>query len=176
MRLLSRCLLCAVSIGPIASLAVVGQTAPANTSIRMSLYSVEVVPGDPPRLAIARDGEAVFEVPMVSGLASDTHQEQLSAIQYSVIAANQGYELDATAQSNLWAGRRFQWRFFADRIEFQQFASGHGKLGRAYFLSNGVSNRWDNGTTPGHAWDTAIYADRYFSPNPNHANGFHPHP
>jgi hypothetical protein len=68
--------------------------------------------------------------------------------------------------------RRFQWRFFPDHIEFQQFASGHGKLGRSYFLSNGVSNRWDNGSTGGRAWTTTVYADRYFSPSPNHANQF----
>jgi hypothetical protein len=68
--------------------------------------------------------------------------------------------LNASAQSTLWTGRRFQWRFYRDHPEFQQFASGHGKLGRAYFLSNGVSNRWDKGTTAGHAWDASIYADR----------------
>ena len=77
-----------------------------------------------------------------------------------------------TARSSLWTGRRFQWRFFADHIDFQQFASGKGKLGRCYFLSNGVSNRWDNGTTEGHDWDATVYAYRYFAPNPNHANQF----
>jgi hypothetical protein len=143
------------------------------TPIRMPLYSVQVMPGDPPRLAIARDGETVFEVPVVSGLASDTQQERLSGIEYTVREnGEQEYELNATAKSSLWSGRRFTWRFLADRIEFQQFATGRGKLGRAYFLSNGVSNRWDNGTTAGHTWDTAIYSDRYFSPNPNHANQF----
>jgi hypothetical protein len=70
----------------------------------------------------------------------------------------------------LWTGRRFQWRFFSDHVEFQQFATGPGKLGRCYFLSNGVSNRWDNGTTRGRAWDAVIYADRYFAPNPNLAD------
>jgi hypothetical protein len=146
---------------------------PSITAIRMPLYSVELKPGDPPRLQIARDGETVFEVPAVSGLSSDTSEEQLSAIEFSVRqAGEQAWELSATAKSGLWSGRRFAWRFFPDHIEFQQFAKGHGKLGRCYFLSNGVSNRWDNGTTPSHAWDTAIYADRYFSPNPNHANQF----
>ena len=139
----------------------------------MPAYSVEIKAGDPPRLTIARDGEAVFEVPVVSGLASDAQQEQLSAVDSSVRHGDDGtWELTATAKSSLWSGRRFQWRFFPDRIEFRQFASGHGKLGRSYFLSNGVSNRWDNGTTGGRAWTTTIYADRYFSPNPNHANQF----
>jgi hypothetical protein len=150
--------------------------APSQTlaaPIRMPSYSVEVNPGEPPRLVIARDGETVFEVPIVSGLASDTGEEQLSAIEFSVRqTGDQAWELDATAKSSLWSGRRFVWRFFPDRIDFRQFAKGQGKLGRCYFLSNGVSNRWDNGTTPGHAWDAAIYADRYFSPNPNHANQF----
>lgn len=146
---------------------------PPQTSIRMPSYSVAVAPGEPPRLTIERDGEKVFVVPIVSGLAADTHEEQLSSIEYSIHQNGpREYELTATAKSSLWSARRFVWRFFSDRIEFQQFASGHGKLGRAYFLSTGISNRWDNGTTPGHTWDTAIYADRYFSPNPNHANQF----
>ena len=144
-----------------------------ETSIHMASYSVEVAPGEPPRLTIERDGETVFEVPIVSGLSSGSREEQLASIEYSFHQNGaQEYELNATAKSNLWSARRFVWRFFSDRIEFQQFASGQGKLGRAYFLSSGISNRWDNGTTPGHAWDTAIYADRYFSPNPNHANQF----
>jgi hypothetical protein len=143
------------------------------TSIRMPLYSVDVTPGEPPRLAIARDGETVFVVPVVSGLASDTQEERISAIDYSVQQKGEHeYELTATAKSSLWSARRFTWRFFPDRIEFQQFATGHGKLGRLYFLSNGVSNRWDNGTTPGFSWETTTYADRYFSPSPNHANQF----
>jgi len=57
-------------------------------------------------------------------------------------------------------------------MEFQQFAEGPGKLGRCYFLSNGISGLWDNGGTDGYEWNTAIYADRYFAPNPNHANQF----
>lgn len=148
-------------------------TAQSPRSIRMPGYSVAVAPGQPPRLTIERDGETVFVVPIVSGLATDKSEESLSSVEYSIRQNGpQEYELTATAQSNLWSARRFEWRFFPDRIEFQQFASGHGKLGRAYFLSTGISNRWDNGTTPGHTWDTTVYADRYFSPNPNHANQF----
>ncbi len=171
MRLLLR--ICLAATLGLCSLSVHAQPAAPITSIHMPAYAVEVAPGQPPRLAIARDGETVFEVPVVSGLASDTQQEQLSGIEYSVRqTGHETYELTATAKSSLWSGRRFQWRFFPDRIEFQQFATGHGKLGRSYFLANGVSDRWGNGTTPSHAWDTALYADRYFSPNPNHANQF----
>lgn len=141
--------------------------------IRMPQYSAMIEPGNPPRLTIERDHQAVFELPIVAGLASDTKEEHLSGIEFSLREAGNGtWELNATAKSTLWTNRRFSWRFFPDHIEFQQFATGHGKLGRAFFLSNGVSNRWDNGTTDGHAWDTTIYADRYFAPNPNHANQF----
>jgi hypothetical protein len=142
---------------------------PASTirSIRMYGYSVEITPGEPPRLTVARDGEAVFDLPVVSGLASDEKQEQLSHVEFTTREGDDGtYQLSATAQSSLWSGRRFQWRFFPDRIEFQQFATGHGRLGRNYFVSNGVSNRWDNGSTGGRAWTTTVYADRYFSPSP----------
>jgi hypothetical protein len=152
-----------------------GEAQPTSpiTSIRMPSYSAELTAGEPPRLAIERDGETVFVVPIISGLASDGQEEHLSDIEYSLKqTGDHQYQLDATAQSSLWTARRFTWRLFPDRIEFQQFATGHGKLGRLYFLSNGVSNRWDNGTAPGHTWDATVYADRYFSPNPNHANQF----
>lgn len=145
---------------------------PART-IEMPMYSVLVEPGNSPRLQIEREHQPLFVVPVVSGLSSETQQERLSSIEYSIRKTGSGtWELDATATSSLWSNRRFQWRFFADRIEFQQFAAGHGKLGRCYFLSNGVSDRWGNGSTKGFLWDTTIYADHYFSPSPNHANQF----
>lgn len=159
----------------IAHFAPAQQVTPASSQrlIQMPQYTVIIAPGTPPRLTIERDHQAVFELPIVSGLASTTAEEHLSTIEYSIHDSTAGpIELTATAQSSLWTKRRFEWRFFPDHIEFQQFASGHGKLGRSYFLSNGVSNRWDNGTTAGHAWDATIYADRYFSPSPNHANQF----
>jgi hypothetical protein len=135
-------------------------------------YSVAVEAGNPPRLRIERDGQTVFVVPVVAGLASSSQQEHLSGVEYALTKTGGTYELNAKATSDLWTGRRFEWRFFPDHIEFQQFATGHGKLGRSYFLSNGVSNRWDNGTTAGFSWDAAINADRYFAPNPNHANQY----
>src|SRR5579859_2990166 len=135
MRLLFRWFLPAVLI--LASCSPSG-TAQPTTPIRMPLYSVEVTPGTPPRLIIERDGERLVEVPVVSGLASDTQQEQLSGIEFTLRQTDDGYELNATAKSSLWSDRRFRWRFLPERIEFQQFAGGHGKLGRAYFLSNGV--------------------------------------
>ena len=145
--------------------------------VAMPRYSVELVadnrPGSPPQLKLERDHQTVFQTPIVAGLASSSSEEHLSEIRYSLRKSGEDiYELNASAKSSLWKDRRFQWRFFPDHIEFQQFASGSGKLGRCYFLSNGVSDRWGNGTTPGSAWDTTIYADRYFAPNPNHANQF----
>lgn len=111
-------------------------------------------------------------MPLVSGLASSSTDEHLSAITYTLRKSGDSYELTATAKSSLWTNRRFEWRFFPDHIEFQQFASGSGKLGRCYFLSNGVSGLWENGGSEGYAWNTTVYADRYFAPNPNHANQF----
>jgi hypothetical protein len=151
----------------------VAQGAATSKSFEMPQYSITVVSGNPPQLKLEREHQLLFVMPVVAGLASDTQEERLTGIDYSLRKTGNGsYELNATAASNLWTGRRFQWRFLPDRIEFQQFASGRGKLGKSYFLSNGVSNRWDKGTSEGHAWDTAIYADRYFAPNPNHANQF----
>ncbi len=144
-------------------------------SISQPQYSVTIAPSDqpgaPPQLKLERQHETIFQIPIFAGLASSTSEEQLSNITYSLRkTSDDAYELTATAKSNLWTSRRFQWRFLSDHIEFQQFATGSGKLGRCYFLANGVSNRWDNGTTSGHAWDATIYADRYFAPNPNLAD------
>jgi len=146
-------------------------------SIEQPQYSITIAaseqPGAPAQIKIERQHETVLQVPIIAGLASASAEEQLSNITYSLQKSSDDiYTLNATAKSNLWASRRFQWRFFPDHIEFQQFATGSGKLGRCYFLANGVSNRWDNGTTPGHAWDATIYADRYFAPNPNLADQF----
>jgi hypothetical protein len=171
-----RCLFLLTGVfGAIAALAAGNPSQPANPTrfIEMKEYSIEIKAGAPPRIAVLREHEAVFEAPLVSGLDSETQREKLTTVEYAVRPIGDGsYELSATARSSLWTGRRFVWRFLPDRIEFQQFASGAGRLGRAYFLSNGVSNRWDAGTTDGRGWDTTIWADRYFAPNPNHANQF----
>jgi hypothetical protein len=164
--------LCCVLVGsPVTAAA--QHSSSGQITMDMPQYSVQLEPGTPPRLRIEHSGTPVFVVPMVSSLDSDHQQEQLSAIEADVHRNSDGsWTLLATAQSNLWAGRRFEWRLLPDHIEFQQFATGHGKLGRNYFLSSGVSHRWDNGSTPSRLWDTTIYADRYFSPSPNHANQF----
>jgi hypothetical protein len=146
-------------------------------SISQPQYSVTIAPSDQPgapsQIKLERQHETIFQIPIIAGLASSTSEEQLSNITYSLRkTSDNAYELTATAKSSLWTSRRFQWRFFPDHIEFQQFANGSGKLGRCYFLANGVSNRWDNGTTSGHAWDATIYADHYFAPNPNLADQF----
>lgn len=138
-------------------------------TISMPQYSVTIEPGSPPQIKIAVEQQIVFQSPIVAGLATTSSEETLTDIQYS-LKTESGYTLDIVAKSSLWTQRRFTWHFFPDHIEFQQFATGKGKLGRCYFLSNGTSNRWDNGTTPDHLWNTTIYADRYFSPSPNHAN------
>ncbi len=152
-------------------------SAPQPDSIQMLRYSVRILPGEPPVLQLTRDHQLAFQFPLVSGLESfsdgTSQPEKLSAIAYTVQqASDQSWTITATAQSSLWASRRFEWRFLPDHVEFQQFARGHCALGRAFFLSNGISNRWDNGSAPGHNWVTTLYADKYFAPNPNLANQF----
>ena len=142
--------------------------------VTAATYSVQLDSGTPPRLTVLVDGQPIFVVPAVSALASPSAEESLSAIVCNPQPAEPGIqeiaEIQCHGTSSLWSSRRFLWRFFPDHIEFQQFAAGHGPLGRAYFLSSGISNRWDAGSVPGHLWDTTIYADHYFAPNPNHAN------
>lgn len=140
-------------------------------TISMPQYSVTIEPGNPPQIKIAHDHQIVFQSPLVAGLATTASEEVLTDIHLTLKPRiDFVYTLEVVAKSSLWRGRHFTWHFFPDHIEFQQFASGQGKLGRCYFLSNGISSRWDNGTTSGHLWNTTIYADRYFSPSPNHAN------
>ncbi len=79
----------AILISSVLPLFAFGQPSSSTPAIRMPAYSVELKPGDPPRLQIARDGETVFEVPAVSGLSSDTSEEQLSAIEFSVRQAGE---------------------------------------------------------------------------------------
>lgn len=153
---------------------------PASQVIQTAAYrvlisedSAGIQAGHPPRLTLEQEGEPVFEMPVVSGLSSVTAEERLSNVRWSIKQIGAvSWELNATADSSLWTGRRFVWRFLSDHIEFQQFASGHGKLGRCYFASNGLSERWAAGTAGGREWDTTVFADRYFSPAPNHANQF----
>src|SRR3954447_20659448 len=111
MRFSLRCLR-AMLFTPALCVAALGQPSAPITAIRMPSYSVQVRAGEPPRLAIDRDGETVFEVPMVSGIASETQEERLSAIEYTVSqSAEREYQLNATAKSSLWSARRFTWRF-----------------------------------------------------------------
>ena len=148
-----------------------GQTLAAF--LQMPSYAIAVSNGIPPQLRIERDGEPMIEVPLVAALATPDAEETLSQISFVLHKEEDGSaELIAIATSNLWKARRFVWHFLPERVEFQQFAEGHGKLGRCHFFSSGVSQRWSNGTAPGHRWETTLYADRYFSPSPNHANQF----
>jgi hypothetical protein len=137
--------------------------------------------GAVPTVEIYRNGQLMFRLPLVSGLASEAASEHLSQIQYSVHAsdspdsaasgvAHAGYEIVATAKSSLWTKREFHWKLLADHIEFQQMAWGEGKVGRCYFFSQGRPGRWDKGLSDGPAWNTTVLADRYMSPAPNHAN------
>lgn len=164
---------CGLSCALVAGLSCAAQARDSEQTIEMAEYSAVVEAGNPPQIKIVRESQTVFQFPVVAGLGSEAGAERLAEIRYSLEKTADGdYELNATAKSTLWSSRRFQWRFFADHVEFQQFATGHDKLGRCYFLSDGVSNRWDNGTSEGHAWDTSIYADRYFAANPNLADQF----
>ena len=53
-------------------------------ALSMARYSVSVEPGEPPRLKVEADHQLVFEVPIVSGLATTTAEERISDIRYEV--------------------------------------------------------------------------------------------
>jgi hypothetical protein len=135
-------------------------------------YTVRILDGEVPSLEISHGNGAFFRVPVVSGLSSPEAEERLSDIR---LAKNtEGQERwEATAASNLWSQRRFVWLFRDDHVEFQQFATGAQRIERCYFFSNGISGPWTNGTSPGVGANSTIYASRYFSPQPNHADQYY---
>lgn len=130
--------------------------------------------GPVPALEIYRNGQFLFRLPLISGLDSANAHEHLSDIRYHIHRSAGGpgaaYEIVATANSTLWTQREFHWRLYADHLEFDQAASGDGKIGRCFFFSDGRPGRWDKGESDGGAWNTTLMADRYWTPSPNHAN------
>ena len=125
-----------------------------------------------PTFDIFQEGRRVFLLPAVSGLGALNSDEHLTAVtpgQVKNTAADR-YSLEITAQSSIWQDRIFRWTFFADHIEFAHLAKGPSRLGRCYFLSNGISAPWANGTSPGVAANTTIFAEDYFSPAVNLAD------
>jgi hypothetical protein len=142
-------------------------------------YSVRLLRKTPlgavPAIEVYRNEQLVFRLPLVSGLDSASAREHLSSVQFEVRTHEAGKpgpadEIVATAASSLWTRREFHWRLYADHLEFDQTAWGEGRIGRCYFFSNGVSGRWDKGTSDGAAWNSTLMADRYWSPSPNLAN------
>ena len=143
---------------------------PANHS---RTYAVRTTGGDYPSLEVYQEGQLMFRLPLVSGLSTPGQEETLSNIRVATVPAPQGAERwQATADSSLWSGRRFVWTLLDDHIEYQQFASGAKPLERCYFFSNGISANWANGTSPGVFANSTIFASRYFSPQPNHADQY----
>ena len=85
MRLLLRlCLPATLIVAAFSAPPGMGQPPEPIHSIRMPSYSVEVAPGEPPRLTIQRDGETVFEVPVVGGAGLRYPAGTAFGIDYSV--------------------------------------------------------------------------------------------
>lgn len=153
----------AVALG--CSFALSGQT------LKRYAYSVREIPGDYPSLEIYHQDELLFRVPLVSGLSTPGEEERLSNIRVKAGVP----KWTVTADSSLWTERKFTWTFFDDHIEFQQTAKGPKPLQRCYLFSNGISERWTNGTSPGVFANSTIYASQFFSPAPNHADQYYFH-
>ncbi len=148
-------------------------------------YAVRETSGDYPSLEVYqhahKEDRVLFRLPLVSGLSTPGQEEELSNVRVRKLAEAGAERLagpavqrwQATADSSLWSRRRFLWTFFEDHIEFQQFATGAKAIERCYFFSNGTSAPWANGTSPGIAANSTIFAARYFSPQPNHADQYY---
>lgn len=125
-----------------------------------------------PSLDIFQEGQRIFHLPAVCGLSALDSDERLSSISPGSLEKPDAdrYSLEVMAQSSIWEDRRFRWTFFPDHIEFSHQAKGGSRLGRCYFLSNGVSAPWTNGSSPGVVANTSIFAEEYFSPAVNLAD------
>jgi hypothetical protein len=142
--------------------------------LAMPSYSVRTRTVEYPAIDIYQEGQLTFRLPLASGLSTPDAEERLSHFQLTAHAESGGGERwEVTADSDLWSKRRFVWLFLSDHIEFQQFATGAKPVERCYFFSNGISDRWTNGTSPGVFANTSILASRYFSPQPNHADQYY---
>ncbi|HXY39481.1 MAG TPA: TIM-barrel domain-containing protein [Vicinamibacteria bacterium] len=151
--------------------AVLAGAVPNPDAVVTPRYAVRLVAGDYPSLEVSREGHPLFRFPVVSGLSTPGSEERLSNVRLRRLGAPGGAMVwEASADSSLWRERLFRWTFSAERIEFQHFASGERPLERCYFFSNGISERWENGNSPGVFANTTVYATRYFSPRPNHAD------
>jgi len=138
-------------------------------------YSIRYRATPIPAFEIYQEGLNVFRLPLVSGLGALNTDERLTAVKpgpLKVFAADR-YAIEITANSSLWQERLFRWIFLPDHIEFQHQAQGSARLGRCYFLSNGVSAPWDDGTSPGVDANTTIFASEYFSPAVNLADEYY---
>jgi hypothetical protein len=130
------------------------------------VYSVELQDDSMPRLWIQSHGVVFFRLPVASGLSSAAASEELSDVKEEPIrkTSNGVTVFTVTAQSSIWASRRFVWQFFQDHIEFQQFASGDYPVGRSFFFSGDTSSELYGGRSDD---NTIIDAYSYYSPNAN---------
>lgn len=139
-----------------------------------SRYAVRYRTEKPHTLLVCQEGESIFQLPLVSGLAVAEREERLTNIAVTpIVEINPDrYELTVTADSSIWKERTFHWTFYPGHIEFRHRAQGGERPGRCYFFSNGISGEYGNGDSQGLLYNTTIYAETYFSPEINHANMF----
>jgi len=164
-----------ICLSALAALYLFASVAASQTlTVRHPTYTVQVLAGEIPSLEIRLANQLLFRLPVVSGLSAPGSEETLTDVRLVKLPISAGQEhWEATADSNLWSQRKFVWSFWNDHIEFQQFATGPKPLERCYFFSNGISAPWANGTSQGIFANSTIYAARYFSPQPNHADQYY---
>jgi hypothetical protein len=157
-----------------ATLGAFASVATAQTRAPQRRYTFRVIEGEIPSFEIRHENQLVFRLPVISGLSTPGAEEKLSGIRLIKLPSSDGQDRwEVTADSSLWTERKFVWTFGADHIEYQQFATGSKAIERCYFFSNGISAPWANGTSPGVFANSTIYASRYFSPQPNHADQYY---
>lgn len=139
--------------------------------LRGARYGLQIRRTAVPQALFSFDGYPMAELAMVSALDTPEQKEILTDAAICAMEEKEGSLcVTLSAKSNLWAERRFIWRFETECASYQHFASGEGPLGRCFFFSSGIPGVYDDGDSQGYAANAAFMTPYYRTFNVNLAN------
>lgn len=138
---------------------------------RGAQYDARVFRDGHPRVRFDFDGQKVAALPLAAALDKIDEKEKLSNVRVVSFGEEDGFlTLVARADSNLWADRRFLWRFGPRYATFRHCAAGEGRLGRCFFFATGRPVMYEKGDSDGYRTNATFYVPRYRTMSPNLAN------
>ena len=118
--------------------------------LRGAIYTVRLQTDGIPRLTFVFDGKTLSTFPVASAVDAADKKELLRQIRILQLdAAEDRAYLLAEAESDCWLSHTFEWVFKKEEVVFSQAITGHGTLGRCYFLSGGRAGKYDRGDSNG---------------------------